>query len=278
LADSTTWVEPRRAEEVHQPNTEAVGNGFRSLFVAAHFFLLSVRGRLRLVSIPLFVAGRRALVSTPLARFPTHFAKERLMSTARRQSTIVLVGLDALRFRRAFAMALFGAALLDAAGCDRKTPSPGSAPSTFEVPKPRAAAGRDDQDAMAPLEPGETLFGRLARDARNRPHIKPNAEDIFSTLERAGAMVPQKEQTMGNTYKASYCIGGYTADRTLAINVCEYIDDDAADAGGKLSKSLFPHMAGREVYNHKATTLTIVRLTPDGAVLERKLVDAYMAT
>ncbi|MGD0675086.1 MAG: hypothetical protein ABSC94_06675 [Polyangiaceae bacterium] len=181
------------------------------------------------------------------------------------------------RTQLARAMALLAGAFIAATGCDRKTPSAALTTSSFEVPKPSPTGEAGDRDAMAPLEPGETLFGRLARDAKNRPPIKPNADDVFSTLQTAGASIGQKQQTMATTYRADYCIGGYTADRALAVNVCEYGDGEAAAAGRALSKSLFRKMPTREVWSHKATTLTIIQLKPDGADLEKRIVNAYLA-
>jgi hypothetical protein len=131
----------------------------------------------------------------------------------------------------------------------------------------------------APSIPLEGLVGRLGREAANRPKVKPTADDVFTALEKAGAPVPHKQQSLGDTYKASYCIGGYTVDGALALNVCEYGDAAAASAGRDFAKTVFPRMTTRDVWSHKADTLSIIQIKPDDATttLEKKLVATFSA-
>jgi len=158
-------------------------------------------------------------------------------------------------------------------GCDRKEARADPAPaSTVAVAAPAV-------DTTGPLGPGETLMGRLSKEGRERPGVAPTAEDVFAAFDRLGASVPQREQTLGATYKAAYCVGGYTADRTLAINVCEYGNEGAATAGRDLSRSLFPDLPSRDVWRRKATTLSIIEQKRDDATiaLQKKLVSAFLA-
>jgi hypothetical protein len=186
--------------------------------------------------------------------------------------------------KRHFAPAFRVACVLSfAAGCGKKeaTTDPPAASVT-----PASSAGSPGPDAaspsattMGPLGPGETLMGRISKEASGRPGTKPTAEDVFAAFDKLGASVPVKEQTLAATYKAAYCVGGYTADRSLAVNVCEYPSEAAATAGRDLSRSLFPDLPTRDVWRQRATTLAIIQQKRDAATAatEKKLVDAFLA-
>jgi hypothetical protein len=141
------------------------------------------------------------------------------------------------------------------------------------------ASGAGASSIEAPPIALDGLVARLAREAANRPKVKPTADDVFVALEGAGATFPRKQQSLGDTYKAAYCLGGYTADNALAVSVCEYGDEAAATAGRDFSKQVFPRMTTREVSAHKADTLTIVQIKPDDATtaLKKKLGAAFAA-
>ncbi len=133
---------------------------------------------------------------------------------------------------------------------------------------------------MSQPVPGEGLGGRFAREAKNRPGLKPSSDDVFAALETAGVSLPAKKQSMGATYKAAYCAGGYSADSLVAITVCEYTNEAEANAGRDYSISLFPQMTNRTVVAHKTNTLQVIIQKP-GAPSEaekKKAVDAFNAT
>jgi hypothetical protein len=170
-----------------------------------------------------------------------------------------------------------------APGCGRKDtpadPTAASAAPASSLAVPTSDAAAASIDTTGPLAPGETLMGRMAKEANARPAVKPTAEDVFAAFDKLGASVPQKEQTLAATYKAAYCVGGYTADRTLAVNVCEYPSEAAATAGRDLSRSLFPKMPARDVWRQRETTLAIIQQKHDASTtaLEKKLVDVFLA-
>ncbi|HEX3769418.1 MAG TPA: hypothetical protein VHV30_01075 [Polyangiaceae bacterium] len=180
-----------------------------------------------------------------------------------------------------------GLVLFGVAGCSK--PSPDSTAASA-VPTSSAslsagatsappASGAAASSIEAPPVALDGLVARLAREAANRPKVKPTADDVFAAFEGAGANLPRKQQSLGDTYKAAYCLGGYTADNALALSVCEYGDEAAASAGRDYSKQVFPRMATRDVWAHKADTLTIVQIKPDDATtaLKKKLAAAFVA-
>src|ERR1019366_1982841 len=155
-------------------------------------------------------------------------------------------------------------------------PPASSAAATGSAPSSEAPASSFE----APAVPLDGLIGRLAREARYLPKVQPTAEEVLATLEKAGESVPTRQQSLGDTYKASYCLGGYTLDGAFALSACEYADAAAATAGRDLSKTILSHVTVRDVWSHKAGTLAIVQLKDDDATtaLKKKLVAAFLAT
>jgi hypothetical protein len=140
---------------------------------------------------------------------------------------------------------------------------PANATTTVAAPT-RATASTAPAERSA-SKPDDTLFGLLGVEAMNRPKIEPNADDVYRAFERAGYAVGDRKQSLGRTYQASYCTGGYTKDGSLAIDLCEYPDDAAAIGGLARAKTLFPGMTSRTVVGRKATLLTIINQRGDAA-------------
>jgi hypothetical protein len=168
-----------------------------------------------------------------------------------------------------------------AVGCSKHNDAP--QPVASSTASAAASAGLPDaggSSSMSEPVPGEGLGGHFAREAKNRPGLKPNADDIFAALGRAGVGVPKQTQSMGSTYKAAYCTGGYSADSLIALTVCEYANEADAKAGRDYSISLFPKMTNRTVVAHKTNTLTIVdQKSTDASKAEaKKANDAFNAT
>ena len=174
-----------------------------------------------------------------------------------------------------------------ASSCDRPDARPGApapaastaASALAPAPKETGAAAGQAPGAGGVLAPGETLMGRLAKERGYRPAVKPAAEEVLAAFDRLGAPIVDKQQSLAATYGASYCLGGYTTDRSLAIDVCEYGDAGAATSGGALSKQLLVRVANRDVWVHKADTLAIIQLKadPPTTALKKKLVDSFLA-
>ncbi|MGA7124646.1 MAG: hypothetical protein WBY94_31370 [Polyangiaceae bacterium] len=174
-----------------------------------------------------------------------------------------------------------------ASACDRPDAGPASPARTISAsasppappPKEIGTAAAQAPGSGGVLGPGETLMGRLARERGARPAVKPAAEEVLATFDRLGAPIADKQQSLAATYGASYCVGGYTTDRSLALDVCEYADAGAATSGGALSKQLLARVANRDVWVHKADTLAIIQLKadPPTAALKKKLVDSFLA-
>jgi hypothetical protein len=158
-------------------------------------------------------------------------------------------------------------------GCSKKHDelTPGTGP-TASQPAPAVSAPPGPSDV-----PGETLYGRLQREAQNRPSIKPNADDVFAALDKAGVGVPQRKQSLGSTYHAAYCTGGYTSNMALAVNVCEYANVAAAQAGADYAKTVLPNMTNRFVSTNKSTILMIVDQNQDPKTppLRAKITSTY---
>jgi hypothetical protein len=173
-----------------------------------------------------------------------------------------------------------------APGCDKKAPPDAPAvaaasPSAAPTQAPSAAPGEPPpaSSVEAPAVPLDGLIGRLALEARFRPKVQPTADEVLAVLDKLGETIPTRQQSLGDTYKANYCLGGYTLDGAFALSACEYADAPAASAGRDLSKKLLAHVTARDVWSHKADTLAIVQLKPDDATTaqKKKLVAAFLA-
>jgi hypothetical protein len=166
--------------------------------------------------------------------------------------------------------------------CGKRAAS-GSPGASASEPAPAAALASPitaaTPGASEPTAGIETLMGRLAREARGRRAVSPTAEDVLSALEKLGATIARRQQSLGDTYKANYCLGGYTVDGSFALSACEYDDAAAAETGRGLSKQILSRMRARDVWSHKADTLAIVQLKADDATTARKkkLVAAFFA-
>jgi hypothetical protein len=163
-------------------------------------------------------------------------------------------------------------------GCSKHSDTPAPAASASAAASTSTDAGASTSSTNGPI-PGEGLGGHFGREAKNRPGLKPNANDIFAALATAGVSLQKQSQSLGSTYKAAYCTGGYSADSLIAVTVCEYANEADANAGRDFSISLFPQMTNRTVVAHKTNTLTIVdQKSTDASKAElKKAVDAFNA-
>jgi len=132
--------------------------------------------------------------------------------------------------------------------------------------------------ASGPSAIAITLGDRLLKEAQNRPHIQPNADDVLAAFAKAGGGVATKKQGLAATYKANFCEGGTTGDGSVTVSVCEYADDDSAKTGLAALQSIYPAKQANHALR-KDTVLTTLRLKdgPDAQALESKLLAAYAA-
>jgi hypothetical protein len=187
---------------------------------------------------------------------------------------------------RCFGAVVLTAAAVVVAACSKKddpSASPGQPPASSATPSlsaapPQGAGISATPPASAASGIVATLADRLVREAQDRPHIQPNADDVLAAFANAGGGVVTKKQGLGATYKASFCEGGTTSDGSVTISVCEYADAAAANAGLAALQAIYPAKQARHVL-HKDTVLTTLRLQDgQGAqALENKLVTAYTA-
>jgi hypothetical protein len=166
--------------------------------------------------------------------------------------------------------------------CTKKDAEPEAArlPSSTPASAPAPAAAPALLPAARDPRPDDTLFGLLATEAQSRPRIQPAADDVFAALEKGGLAVADRKQSLGRTYKAAFCTGGYTKDASLAVSVCEYPDDAAAKAGLDAARALFPGMSNRTVAGHKSTLIIVINEKGDAAADARakRVIALYSAT
>jgi hypothetical protein len=171
---------------------------------------------------------------------------------------------------------------LASSACKDKSPAADPGASVDAGPPATASASAPSASAPAPtasVDPGQmlSLMDRIAAEGRNRPPIKPSADDVLAALVKTGGPMTRAKPSLAATYKASYCTGGYIGNETLALDVCEFPDVAAGAAGLAFANSVFTNMKNRKVWGRKQTTLTIIEQKSDPATLalEKRLVAAY---
>jgi hypothetical protein len=169
------------------------------------------------------------------------------------------------------------------AGCSKRSDAPPAAATPSPVAAGSSAPAPPATDTSAAPQPPSgglalTLADRLAAEARNRPRIQPNADDVLTAFAKIGGAVANKKQGLGATYSASFCEGGTTTDGAVTMSICEYPDGDATKAGLAALETIYPAKQAKHVM-HKDTVLTTLRLQdgPAAQALETKLVAAYAA-
>jgi hypothetical protein len=110
--------------------------------------------------------------------------------------------------------------------------------------------------------------------------VKPNADDVFAAVAKASVAMGDRKQSVGATYKAAYCTGGYTTDGAISVSVCEYATEADAIAGRAFAKTMFPNLDTREIWAHKTNTVTVILQRIDDAARaeEKKVVEAFNGT
>jgi hypothetical protein len=132
------------------------------------------------------------------------------------------------------------------------------ASGTATPPPPAAPNGANNPSA----DPMATMFGTMATELKNRPGIHPSVDDGFAAFAKAGVPISAPKQSLGTTYKASYCSHGLTDTQDLSVLLCEYPDDARATAGLAESKKLFPGLNARQTWSHKSLVMATIFQDP----------------
>jgi hypothetical protein len=163
------------------------------------------------------------------------------------------------------------------ADADGGAPAPSAAASVAAAPSASSAPSSSPLPADSSAVPaGMTMFDRLALEARTRPAIHPNADDVFAAFAKVGGELGAKQQGMGATYKARFCQGGTTNDGLVSVGVCEYPDADSAKIGLQAMMDLYPVKKANHVLR-KSIVLTTLKVKdgPAAQALEDKLLAAF---
>jgi hypothetical protein len=134
-------------------------------------------------------------------------------------------------------------------------------PSATTPPPPPPAA---PNGANVPSgDPMATLIGTMATELKSRPGVHPSVDDGFAAFAKAGVPIIEPKQSLGTTYKASYCSHGLTTAKDLSVLLCEYPDEARAAAGFAESKKLFTALSTRQTMSRKTLLLATIFQLPD---------------
>jgi len=197
----------------------------------------------------------------------------------------------AMRLRTVLAwlgVAGLGSAVMANAACVRRSGqgAPGGSsdagPSTAASPAPNTASTTPSPTpSPAVADPMAALTRELGAELLHRTSVHPSVDDGFAAIEKAGYAVPQLQQSLARTYKASYCRHGVTATANLGVLLCEYPDLARAGRGFQMAKRMFPGAATRHTSLHKTLVVVITfqddAATPAASTAEEKIVAALDA-
>lgn len=120
-----------------------------------------------------------------------------------------------------------------------------------ETPAPPAPPPVDPELLRLPL------VDRLQREAKSRPTGTPSAEQVLAALTRGGIALEGTQQVLASTVGAAYCASTGTP-RGVAIAVCEYPAEEAAQRGMEYSHKVFDWLVpGRRLLLNRKTMLTV---------------------
>jgi hypothetical protein len=179
-------------------------------------------------------------------------------------------------------------------GCDKKSATDtlasdatASAPSSSfsasvasgtPIPSPPPAANGANNPSTDPMA---TMFGTMATELKNRPDVHPSVDDGFAAFAKAGVPINAPKQSLGTTYKASYCSHGLTDAKDLSVLLCEYPNEAQAAAGLAESKKLFPGLASRQTWSHKSLLMATIfqdpKLIASATPKQRKVLATFNA-
>lgn len=174
-------------------------------------------------------------------------------------------------------VAIFGLALY-ASACSKDPPKqdqPSQPAATTSIQAASSSANAPDPGPIPPMNMA-SIPERFANEAAHRPKGTVRVEDVFDAFTKAGVTLREQRQHLASPFKAKYCVGAQ-AGHDLHMSICEYDDDKTAMEGRQMSEKAFATIARRDLYQNKATTLTIRRNDNDSGdvALRDKLVDLF---
>lgn len=151
---------------------------------------------------------------------------------------------------------------------DAAAPSPSTTPQTIATPS--AASGQPPwaavPSATAYALPSMGLAERFQLEASSRPPgIKPNVEETWKALEKAGLALIDKKQHLASQFGARYCVGARlppqpdkTDETMLYLSACEVITPELAKtAAGYSEKTLASVVPNRVIFTNKNMMLIV---------------------
>lgn len=140
------------------------------------------------------------------------------------------------------------------------------------APAEASSVPRIDGPVPVPPKSQMSLPERFDSEAQNRPKGTPTAEQAFAAFTGASLELHGKKQHLASLYQALYCVGAESND-DVALSLCEYPNEASATKGREMSQKAFGAIVGREVFQNKGTTLTVLRVkkTPEAAAKVTKM-------
>ncbi|MFO0678420.1 MAG: hypothetical protein U0169_17920 [Polyangiaceae bacterium] len=171
---------------------------------------------------------------------------------------------------------------VSSSACSRKSeePSPAAAGTASSAkPGTTAPVASARPTATGPIEPVFSIPDKLRVEASHRSDAGVPSEKVFAAFEAAGLAITERAQHVGAVFGASYCVGA-TVDGDVKISVCEFATPAEATDSRDKSAKLLASIPNREVFAHKAGTLTVRQpapKTPKSEATAKKLKATYDA-
>jgi hypothetical protein len=121
-------------------------------------------------------------------------------------------------------------------------------------------AGCSEAHAVAPpkKEPRKMPLGeQLAQEAASRPERAIRPQQLIDALAQQGVTIVRHRQVLASPVEASYC-ETMSSEQGLALSLCEYPDQAAAERGRATSKRAFDELVpGRALDTRFNSLLTV---------------------
>ena len=164
-----------------------------------------------------------------------------------------------------------------ASSCAKSSAPKLDGPALVSAPALSAVASEPMRRPTAPPTQNPRDFAAMFQnEAQNRPSGTIKAEDVLEAFREAGVELDSVRQHLGRPYGARYCVGAKSGT-VLALSVCEYVDQAAANVGAEVSRKIV--LANREIRINRATSLTVreIEKTPAADAAANKLFERFAA-